>query len=134
MSRTVKRTSHKDIREGYPVKIYRKDIPEPNIKSIVKNGLPWQAYAIVIDTNDPGTWQLPHHTPQVKRAVQGKIGYEHTVDWMQLEKAVLLVSRYGDEGRRVTADPEVIIQAARHLASHYQKAGRMIPTTLCAII
>jgi hypothetical protein len=97
-------------------------------------GLPWQAFAIVGDRGDPLTWQLPHHTRAVERAVQGKKGYEHTVDWLLVEKAVLLLSRRGDEGKRVSADPEMIIQGARHLAGHYQKAGRVIPDALCALL
>lgn len=105
-----------------------KDLP------LLKDGLPWQGYAIVPDKEDPDGWQLPHHTREVKRAAIGKIGYEHTVDWLLLEKAVTLLSRFGYEGRRVTADPELIIQAARHLAGHYRKAGRQIPTTLCVLI
>ncbi len=101
---------------------------------MLKDGLPWQAFAIVPDHEDPAGWQLPHHTREVKRAVPGKIGYEHTVDWLLLEKAALLLSRYGDEGRRVTADPELIIQAARHLAGHFRKGGRQIPNALCVLI
>ena len=97
-------------------------------------GLPWQAFAIVPDKNNPDTWQLPHHTKLVKRAIVGKVGYEHTVDWVLVEKAVLLLSRWGDEGKRVSADPELIIQAARHLAGHYRKVGRQIPVSLCALI
>jgi hypothetical protein len=100
----------------------------------LKDGLPWQGFAIVPDKETPEGWQLPHHTKEVKRAVQGKIGYEHTVVWPLLEKASLLLSRYGDEGRRVSADPELIIQAARHLAAHYRKAGRQIPPSLCVLI
>jgi hypothetical protein len=105
-----------------------KDMP------LLKDGLPWQGFAIVPDRDDPAGWQLPHHTKEVKRAAQGKVGYEHTVDWLLLEKSVQLLSRFGDEGRRVTADPELIIQAARHLAGHFRKAGRQIPTALCVLI
>lgn len=105
-----------------------KDLP------LLKDGLPWQGYAIVPDKEDPDGWQLPHHSREVKRAAIGKVGYEHTVDWLLLEKAVTLLSRFGYEGRRVTADPELIIQAARHLAGHYRKAGRQIPNTLCVLI
>ena len=125
MDKVIKRTHRTQ-----PLISPEKEIPLP----LLKNGLPRQAYAIVEEKENPDTWQLPHHTREVKRAVQGKVGYEHTVDWMQLEKAVTLISRYGDEGRRVIADPELIIQAARHLATHYQKAGRMIPDALCVII
>lgn len=106
----------------------------PNKVSLLKDGLPYQAFAIVPDKEDPQSWQLPHHTREVKKAVRGKIGYEHTVDFMLLDKATLLLSRYGDEGKRVTADPELILEAARHLASHYRKAGRQIPDILCVLI
>ena len=101
---------------------------------LLKDGMPWQAFAIVPEKEDPGGWQLPHHTKEVKRAAQGKVGYEHTVDWLLLEKSVLLLSRFGDEGRRITADPELIIQAARHLAGHFRKGGRQIPNALCVLI
>ncbi|MDD5313366.1 MAG: hypothetical protein PHO26_10060 [Dehalococcoidia bacterium] len=101
---------------------------------LLQDGLPRQAYAIVEDPDLPGTWQLPHHTKLVKRAVIGKIGYEHTVDWPLLEKSVLSLSRQGIDGRRVIADPRLIIDAARHLAAHYRKAGRQIPDVLCVLI
>jgi hypothetical protein len=104
--------------------------PEP----LVKDGLPWQAFAIVPDKEDAAGWQLPHHSKEVKRAIAGKVGTEHPVDWMLLEKAALLLSRFGDEGRRVNADPELIIQAARHLAGHFRKGGRQIPNALCVLI
>ena len=113
------------------------NIPDPEEEKdlpMLKDGLPVQAYAIAPDKEDPAGWQLPHHTKEVKRAAQGKVGYEHTVDWLLLEKSVQLVSRFGDEGRRVTADPELIIQAARHLAAHFRKGGRQIPTALCVLI
>ncbi|MCX6006270.1 MAG: hypothetical protein NTZ34_03300 [Chloroflexi bacterium] len=101
---------------------------------LLKDGQPWQAFAIVPEKEDPAGWQLPHHTKEVKRAAQGKVGYEHTVDWLLLEKSVLLLSCFGDEGRRVAADPELIIQAARHLAGHFRKGGRQIPNALCVLI
>jgi hypothetical protein len=111
-----------------PIETQEKEIP------LLKDGLPLQAYAIALDKEDPAGWQLPHHTKEVKRAVAGKIGYEHTVDWLLLEKSVQLISRFGDEGRRVTADPDLIIQAARHLAAHFRKGGRQIPVSLCVLI
>jgi len=113
------------------------NLPDPEEEKdlpLLKDGLPVQAYAIAPDKEDPSGWQLPHHTKEVKRAAQGKVGYEHTVDWLLLEKSVQLVSRFGDEGRRVTADPELIIQAARHMAAHFRKGGRQIPTALCVLI
>ena len=117
--------------------IMTKNMPEQDQEKdmpLLKDGLPSQGFAIVPDKERPDGWQLPHHTREVKRAVQGKVGYEHTVDWLLLDKAVLLLSRFGNEGRRITADPELIIQAARHLAGHYKKAGRQIPDALCVLI
>jgi len=96
--------------------------------------LPWQAYAIVPDPNNPLGWRLPHHTKLVRRDAAGKIGYEHTVDWPQLELCVQLVSRAGADGKRVQADPEDIIRGARHLASHYIKAGKPVPDALAVLI
>jgi len=100
----------------------------------VKNGLPWQAYAIVGDKADPLTWKLPHHTRQVYRAVKGKIGYEHTVDWENMTQMVAFLSLQGIEGRRVQADESQIVGAARHLASHYQKAGKPLPDALAVLV
>jgi hypothetical protein len=113
-----------------------KEITGPEEKELprLKDGLPWQAFAIAPDHEDPAGWQLPHHTREVKRAAAGKVGYEHTVDWMLAEKAAQLISRFGDEGRRVTADPELIIRAAKHLAGHFRKAGRPIPSSLLVLI
>ena len=111
-----------------------KIVPEETDLPLLKDGLPWQGFAIVPDKECPDGWRLPHHTKEVKRAAQGKVGYEHTVDWLLLHKSVILLSLFGDEGRRVTADPELIIQAARHLAGHFRKAGRQIPNALCVLI
>ena len=112
----------------------RYDQEQENNTPPLQEGLPRQAYAIVEDPEMPGTWQLPHHTKLVKRAVIGKIGYEHTIDWPLLERAVLLLSRFGLEGKRAVAEPSQIIEAARHLAAHYRKAGRQIPDALCVLI
>ena len=105
-----------------------------NETPLLKGGLPWQGFAIVTDTEKPDTWQLPHHTKEVKRAARGKVFHEHTVDFKLAEKAAILLSRFGDDGKRVTADPELIIAAARHLAGHYRRAGRQIPDILCVLI
>lgn len=112
----------------------RDDSEQENSIPVLQDGLPRQAFALVGDVELPGTWQLPHHTKVVKRAVIGKIGYEHTVDWPLLEKSVLSLSRQGIDGRRVVAEPWLIIEAARHLAAHYRKAGRQIPDVLCVLI
>jgi hypothetical protein len=100
----------------------------------LKDGLPWQAFAIATDKNDPATWKLPHHTIAVKKAVKGKIGYEHTVNWKQVEEAVLLISRRGIDGRRVNATESEILHAARHLAIHYQKACLPLPDALAVLV
>jgi len=93
-----------------------------------KDGLPVQAFAIAPEPLQPAGWLLPHHTRQVLKAVEG------SVDWQLLEKATLLLSIQGDEGRRVAANPAQIIDASRHVAWHYLNAGKSIPTTLCALI
>jgi len=99
-----------------------------------KEGLPWQAFAIVGDTGDPDTWKLPHHTATIFRAVKGKIGFERTVDWDMVPAAVAALSRGGFQGKRVEASEGDIISAARHLARHYQKADKPLPDTLAVLV
>ncbi len=126
-------------------------------KEITKEGLPKEAFAIVGDPNNPDkTWKLPHHTKAIFRALQGRLNIEKpvlersegTVNWGRIgasgqglgpspqspvptmPAAVAALSRGGYRGERIQADPEEIIQAARHLASHYEKAGKSIPPTL----
>ncbi len=96
--------------------------------SVQKDGLPAGAFAIVPDPAGPAGWQLPHHTAHVLKDVDA------SVDWTLLEKATLLLSLPGDQGRRVSADPALIIDAARHVAGHYRAAGRPIPVALCVLI
>ena len=48
--------------------------------------------------------------------------------------AVAALSRGGYRGERVQASAEDIIAAARHLARHYEKAGKPVPDTLGALI
>jgi hypothetical protein len=96
-------------------------------------GLPWQAFAIVGDKDNPCTWKLPHHTRQVYRAIKGKVGYEHTVDWENMPLQVAYLSRQGVEGQRVIAEELQILAAAAHLASHYRKAGKPIPDALAVL-
>jgi hypothetical protein len=100
----------------------------------LKDGLPWQAFAIATDKNAPHTWKLAHHTGMVKKAVAGKTGYEHTVDWKQVAEAVKLISLRGVDGRRVNATEGEILHAARHLAQHYQKAGLPLPDALAVLV
>ncbi len=124
-------TTHVIARRAAP----RQSVPEEKPLVPMLDGLPWQAFAIVGDKADPSSWQLPHHTKAVKKAVAGKIGYEHTVDFVQLETCSLRLQRYGAAGEgRVIADPQLIIDAARHLAAHYRKAGQQIPVILCALV
>jgi len=99
-----------------------------------KEGLPPEAFAIVGDPNDPDTWKLPHHTRAIFRALKGRLDIERTVDWQRMATAVAALSPGGYRGRRVEATSEQILAAARHLASHYQKAGRELPSTLAQIL
>jgi hypothetical protein len=100
---------------------------------LLKDGLPWQAFAVVGDRSDPDTWFLPHHTKAVKKAVKGKIGYEHTVDWKAMPRMVYLLSRFGRMEAKLPLDPEQVLQAATHLAVHYIKAKKPVPDALAAI-
>ena len=95
-----------------------------------KEGLPWQAFAIVRDKSDPSTWKLPHHTRSIYRWLQGKIDLEKTVDWQRMPAAVAGLSEGGYRGQRVEASREEIREAARHLAAHYRHADKEVPSTL----
>lgn len=99
-----------------------------------KDGLPPEAFAIVGDPENPDTWKLPHHTRGIFRAVRGKLDIERTVDWERMGAAVAALSPGGYRGQRVEASPGAIIAAARHLAGHYQQAGRPLPDTLAALV
>jgi hypothetical protein len=109
-------------------------IKEAIAKEKTKEGLPKEAFAIVEDSNDPSTWKLPHHTKDIMRALQGRLDIEKTVDWDRMPAAVAALSRGGYRGERVQASEEDIIKAARHLARHYEKAGKPVPDTLGALI
>ncbi len=100
----------------------------------LKEGLPMEAFAIVGDPQDADTWKLPHHTTAIFRALTGKLDMESTVDWDQMPAAVAALSQAGYRGRRVEATEEQILQAARHLAAHYLRAGKEIPDTLVKLI
>ncbi len=101
---------------------------------VSRGGLPHQAFAIVGDRANPETWKLPHHTRQVYRAIKGKLGYEHTVDWVNMPLMVAYLSRQGVEGQRVIADELQILAAAAHLAAHYKKAGKSLPDALAVLV
>jgi len=100
----------------------------------LKDGLPWQAYAIVGDIEDPDTWKLPHHTKAIFRAIQGKIGHYRTTEGEHLSAAVAALSRGGFRGKRVEATEQQILDAARHLARHYSENGKPVPDTLAALV
>ncbi len=102
--------------------------------SETKEGLPKEAFAIVSDPDDTETWQLPHHKKSILRTLRGKLDIEKTVDWEPMAAAVAALSPRGRRGRRANASPGEIISAARHLAGHYQKAGKPLPDTLAALI
>jgi len=98
-----------------------------------------EAFAIVGDPEDPETWKLPHHTRAIFRAIRSggaspRLDIEKTVNWDRMPAAVAALSRGGYRGERVQADPEEIIKAARHLARHYEKAGKRVPDTLGVLI
>jgi hypothetical protein len=99
-----------------------------------KDDLPKEAFAIVGDADDPETWKLPHHKKSILRALKGRLDIEKTVDWERMPAAVAALSSGGYRGRRVEATPEQILQAARHLAGHYLKAGKALPDTLAALV
>ncbi len=103
-------------------------------KEKTKEGLPKEAFAIVGDPDDASTWKLPHHTRAIFRALQGRLDIERTVDWDRMPAAVAAFSPGGYRGQRVEASEEDIIEAARHLARHYQKAGKSVPDTLSVLI
>jgi hypothetical protein len=77
-------------------------------------------FAIIGDPDDPKTWLLPHHTPK------------GDVDWPSMAYWVALLARI--HGNRVATMPETILEAARHLAEHYQEAKRPIPDALAVLI
>jgi len=99
-----------------------------------KEGLPREAFAIVSDPDDPDTWKLPHHKKSIFRALQGKLDIEKTVDWDRMGPAVAALSPGGYQGQRVEASPEEVLNAAKHLAGHYIKAGKPLPDTLAALV
>jgi len=103
-------------------------------KEKTREGLPREAFAIVGDPEDPSTWKLPHHTKSIFRYLQGRIDLQSTVDWDRMPAAVAALSPGGYRGQRVEATEEDIIQAARHLAKHYEKAGRSVPETLSVLV
>lgn len=119
MSDTKKKTPKEKIEQGLPR---------------LKEGLPWQAYAIVGDKDDPETWKLPHHTKAIFRAIRGKIGHYKTTDWDRIPLAVAALSPGGYRGKRVEATEQQILDAAKHLRRHYLENDRPVPDTLSALV
>jgi hypothetical protein len=99
-----------------------------------REGLPKEAFAIIGDPGEPESWKLPHHHKNILRALRGKLDIEKTVDWERMPAAVAALSPAGYRGQRVAASPEQILQAAKHLASHYREAGKPLPDTLAALV
>ena len=81
-------------------------------------GLPREAYAIVGDPTDPSTWRMPHH------AADGE------VDWKLMMQAAEFLQPMNHRGQ---ATPEQIFAAAKHLARHYQNAGKIAPNIVSAL-
>lgn len=98
------------------------------------DGLPKEAFAIVPDEKIPAIWMLPHHNQKILRAVQRKASIEDSVDWDLMATAVLSISHRGINGKRIEADPQDVLDAAKHLAEHYRKANKPIPIELCVLI
>jgi hypothetical protein len=101
-------------------------------KDKTRDGLPKEAFAIVEDPADPGTWKLPHHTRAILRA-RSRLDVEKTVDWDRMPAAVAALSPGGYRGERVQASAEDVLRAARHLAAHYEAARKPVPDTLGAL-
>jgi hypothetical protein len=86
----------------------------------VKDGLPKEAYAIATDPYASETWLLPHHTPKGE------------VDWDIIPFQVAALT--GTLGAPFAAPPEIVLDAARHLAKHYEEANKPIPDALAALL
>ena len=100
----------------------------------LKDGLPYQAFAVAADLNNPATWLAPHHTRSISAAPKNAAAGEQTLDWQKLEEAVRMLSRQGIDGSRIKASPETLVAVARHLAGHYSEAGRPLPDALAVLI
>ena len=99
-----------------------------------KDGLPKEAFTIIGDPEDSDTWKLPHHKKSIFRALQGKLDIEKTVDWESMPAAVAALSPGAYRRQGVEANPEEILNAAKHLAGHYRKADKPLPDTLAALV
>ena len=106
------------------------------IKEIAKTkeALPREAFALVGNSEDTTTWHLPHHKKNILKAIRGKLDMEETVDWPLMATAVGKLSLGVNRRRKIEADPEQILVAAAHLASHYRQAGHPLPDVLAALV
>jgi hypothetical protein len=89
------------------------------------------SYAIIGHPDDPKTWLLPHHTPELNKLYKLN-ELENTVDWPAMADSVALLT--GIHGNRVAAPPETVIEAARHLAKHYENAKKPVPDALAVLL
>ena len=99
-----------------------------------KEGLPAEAFAIVTDINDPGTWKLPHHKGAVSGSRRGKPASEKTVDWSRMPAAVAALSPRLKSGQRLDVSPAEMLRAAEHLAAHYRAAAKPLPDILAVLV
>ncbi len=106
------------------------------IKKIAKTkeALPREAFALVGNSGDTATWHLPHHKKNILKAIPGKLDIEKTVDWHLMAVAVDELSLGVNRRRKIEADPEKILVAAAHLATHYRHAGHPLPDVLAALV
>jgi len=95
-----------------------------------ETGLPAEAFAIVGDRKDPATWKLPHHKRSIVKARRSRLDIEQTVDWRQMGLAVSVLSPRIRGEDRLCAAPEITLEAARHLAEHYRRAGKPLPDAM----
>jgi len=116
---------------GFEVEAIHESAPE---QPETREGPPWQAFALVGDKDAPETWKFPHHTRAINKAIKGKIGMEHTVDWDLMPTVVAFLSRAGRQAQHIEATEGEIISAARHLAEHYRKAKKSVPDALAVLI
>ncbi len=96
--------------------------------------LPKEAFAIVGDPEDAGTWKLPHHKKSILRALNGKLDMDKSVDWERMTASAAALSPRERRGQSVTASPEDILRAAKHLAGHYRRADKPLPDILAALV
>ncbi len=68
----------------------------------------------------------------IARLAERETGEE--IDWKDIERQVRQLSRAGNDGVRLQAEPEQILAEAQRLARIYGKAGKPLPDTLAALV